>query len=118
MTRIHHIFFFVCFLSLQQYTAAQPVKVISEEVNNRIFVYAVNESETDYDVKVGISGSNFRQSQAVPRFIRVPAASKVLIKTVIPFRGKTAKLEYALELNDSLSNRSLISSDGSLESNA
>lgn len=71
-------------------------------------VYAINESEKDYDVKVTISGSNFRQSLAQPRFTRIPAASKVFIKPLIPFRDKKAVYHFDVELNDSLSDRSII----------
>ncbi len=79
-----------------------------EEQSPRIMVYAINESDRDFDVRVTITGSNFRQSRARPRFIRVPSASKVFVKTLIPLRGKKAEPSFDIELNDSLSGRSLI----------
>ena len=85
----------------------RPIKIEEKEIPNRIALYAVNENEQDFDVKITISGTDFRQSRARPRFIRVPAASKVHMKTIGLMRGKTPKYTYTLEVNDSLSNRAL-----------
>ena len=85
----------------------RPVKIEEKEIPNRIALYAVNENEQDLDVKITISGTNFRQSRAKPRFIRVPATSKVHLKTIVLIRGKEPNYTYNLEVNDSLSNRSL-----------
>ena len=100
--------FISCFL-LSGILCAQKwsIKVIEEKIPNRIALYAVNEHEQDLDVKMTITGTNIRQSRAKPRFIRVPAASKVHMKTIILIRGKTPSYSYQLEVNDSLSNRAL-----------
>ena len=90
------------------FSQVSPVRIVTEDQDSRVMVYAVNESETDYDVLVNISGSNFRQSRAVPRYVRVPAASRVFIKALIPIRDKVPDFKFAIELNDSLSNRSII----------
>lgn len=99
----------VLFLCIAPWARAQEdkIRIKSEESNNRILLYAYNESETDYDVRLTVSGTHFRQSRAKPRFIRVPAASRVHMWTLIPIRGKQASYTYELEITDSLSNRSL-----------
>lgn len=84
-----------------------PIKVITEETAKRIEFYAVNENEQDFDVMITISGNNFRQSKARPRFVRLPATSKVHLKTILPLREKKASYTYDLVVNDSLSNRAL-----------
>lgn len=89
------------------YGQTSDIKIADEKKNNRLYVYAFNQSETDYDVKISITGKNFRQSTRKPRFIRVPGASKVLLKSLIIERGKQPSYTYKLEVNDSLSNRSL-----------
>ncbi len=85
----------------------KPVKIEEKEIPNRIALYAVNENDQDLDVKITISGTNFRQSRAKPRFIRVPATSKVHLKTIVLIRDKQPNYTYDLEVNDSLSNRAL-----------
>ncbi|MEK6153822.1 hypothetical protein WIW50_11205 [Flavobacteriaceae bacterium 3-367] len=85
----------------------KPVKVTTEDLKNRLAFYATNETEQDYDVQITISGTNFRQSAARPRWIRVPAASKVHLKTIILFRDKRPSYTYDLVVNDSLSRRAL-----------
>lgn len=89
------------------YSQERPVKILTEELPNRLAFYAVNENEQDLDVLLKIKGTNFRQSNARPRFIRVPGASKVHMKTVVLFRGKRPSYTYDLEVNDSLSKRAL-----------
>ena len=84
-----------------------PIKVVVEDIPNRLAFFALNGSATDYDVMVTISGTNFRQSRAKPRLIRVPAASKVHIKTIMLIRGKKPSYTYNIFQNDSLSKRSL-----------
>jgi len=83
------------------------IKITDEKKNNRLYVYALNESETDYDVKIKITGKNIRQSSAKPRFIRVPGATKVLLKSLIIERKKQPSYTYELVTNDSLSRRAL-----------
>jgi len=83
------------------------VRVETKEIPNRLAFYAVNENEQDFDVQIKISGTNFRQSKARPRWIRVPAASKVHLKTIVLTRGKKPNYTYDLSVNDSLSKRAL-----------
>ncbi len=85
----------------------QPIKIVDEKSNNRLALYAVNDTETDYDVLLSVKGTNFRQSQSKPRWTRIPATSKVLMKTLILFRGKEPKYTHQLKVNDSLSRRAL-----------
>jgi len=85
----------------------KPIKVITKDIPNRLAFYAVNETETDYDVQITIKGTNFRQSSARPRLIRVPGASEVHLKTIILNRGKRPSYTYDLVINDSLSRRAL-----------
>lgn len=94
---------FVFGLAAQQ----KRIRIVEEDITNRIALYAVNENEQDLDVKITITGTDFRQSRAKPRFVRVPAASKVHLKTIVLIRGKEPKYSYKLEVNDSLSSRSL-----------
>ncbi len=85
----------------------RPIQVVEEKIPNRLALYAVNENDEDFDVKITIAGTNFRQSKARPRFIRVPGASKVHLKTIMLMRGKNPSYTYDLVVNDSLSNRAL-----------
>lgn len=95
------------FLVLQISAQSSPIKVVVEEIPNRLAFFAINGSTVDYDVKVTISGTNFRQSKAKPRLIRVPAASKVHLKTIMLIRGKKPSYTYTIFQNDSLSKRAL-----------
>jgi glutaredoxin len=85
----------------------KPIKVIEKKIPNRLALYAINESKQDYDVMITITGTNFRQSKAKPRLIRVPSATKVHLKTLVLLRGKTPSYTYDLYINDSLSRRAL-----------
>ena len=60
-----------------------PIKVVTEDIPNRLAFYAVNENDQDVDVMLTLSGTNFRQSKGRPRLVRVPAVSKVHLKTII-----------------------------------
>lgn len=84
-----------------------PIKVVAEEIPNRLAFYAINENEQDFDVKITIEGTNFRQSKARPRFVRVPGITKVHLKTIMLTRGKKPQYTYDLVVNDSLSKRAL-----------
>jgi len=95
------------FLVLQTSAQVAPIRVVIEEIPNRLSFFAINESTSDYDVIVTISGTNFRQSKAKPRLIRVPGASKVHIKTIMLMRGKKPSYTYTIYQNDSLSKRAL-----------
>ena len=89
-------------------TQDKKIKIITEDIPNRIAFYAINENEQDLDVMFTLSGTNFRQSSARPRFIRVPATSKVHMKTIVLMRGKNPSYSYKLKVNDSLSTRALV----------
>lgn len=84
-----------------------PLRVETKKIPNRLAFYAINENEQDFDVQIKITGTNFRQSQGRPRWVRVPAASKVHLKTVVVTRGKIPNYSYELVVNDSLSRRAL-----------
>jgi len=99
---------FVLFFILVNTSAQEtPLRVETKDIPNRLAFYAVNENEQDFDVQIKISGTNFRQSQGRPRWIRVPAASKVHLKTIVLQRGKRPNYTYDLQVNDSLSRRAL-----------
>ncbi|MEM8506647.1 MAG: hypothetical protein AAF717_02405 [Bacteroidota bacterium] len=83
------------------------VRIAEEKQGNRLLFYGLNEDDTDYDVLFEVKGTNFRQSKARPRWIRMPATSKVLLKTIILLRDKTPQYTYTLKVNDSLSPRVL-----------
>lgn len=83
----------------------RPIKIVDEKQNNRILLYAVNENDQDLDVALEVTGSGFRQSKGKPRMFRVPAASKVMIKSLIVERGKRPSYKYEVTVNDSLSRR-------------
>ncbi|MFC4632379.1 hypothetical protein ACFO3O_00555 [Dokdonia ponticola] len=85
----------------------RPIKIIDEQKANRLLLYAVNENEKDLDVMITVTGTGFRQSKAKPRLTRIPATSKVNIKSLIIERGKTPKYTYEIVVNDSLSKRAL-----------
>lgn len=83
------------------------VMVKEEQKGNRLAFYALNEDEKPYDVLFEVTGTHFRQSAAKPRLIRVPATSKVHLKTIILYRDKAPEYRYTLKTNDSLSKRAL-----------
>lgn len=85
----------------------KPITIEEERVANRLMLYAVNENLVDLDVKITVSGTNFRQSKAVPRFIRVPSTSRVHVANLMLKRGVQPSYTYELEVNDSLSRRAL-----------
>tara|TARA_R110002167_G_scaffold26182_8_gene90277 strand:- start:1202 stop:1801 length:600 start_codon:yes stop_codon:yes gene_type:complete len=85
----------------------RPIKIETKELPNRLAFYALNENEQDFDVLLKLTGTNFRQSQGRPRFVRVPGASKVHLKTIVLMRGKKPNFAYDLVVNDSLSKRAL-----------
>lgn len=84
-----------------------PLRVETKDIPNRLAFYVVNENEQDFDVQINITGTNFRQRQGRPRWIRVPAATRVHLKTVVLVRGKKPNYTYNLIVNDSLSARAL-----------
>lgn len=88
-------------------TQIKNIEIVTEDIPNRIAFYAINVNEQDLDVMFTLTGTNFRQSSARPRFIRVPATSKVHLKTIVLMRGKKPLYTYKLKVNDSLSTRAL-----------
>lgn len=104
---IKYILLFLLFFTTQANSQVNPVKIVDEEIRNRLALYAVNESETDYDVLLTVSGTGFKQRAGKPRWMFVPSASKVLINTLIIERGKRVNYTYEIQINDSLSRRSL-----------
>ncbi len=84
-----------------------PIEIVEEAKANRLFLYALNKNEQDLDVSITVEGTNFRQSKSVPRAVRVPAASKVMLTTLMVDRGKKANYTYKLIVSDSLSRRAL-----------
>jgi len=102
------LFLGLLFIMVVGYTQDKKIKIITEDIPNRIAFYAINENEQDLDVMFTLSGTNFRQSSARPRFIRVPATSKVHMKTIVLMRGKSPSYSYELKVNDSLSTRALV----------
>ena len=100
-------FIVLLFLAFAVKAQDRPIKIIDEQKANRLFLYAVNENEKDLDVMITVTGTGFRQSKSKPRLTRVPATSKVNIKSLIIERGKTPQYEYELVVNDSLSRRAL-----------
>jgi hypothetical protein len=89
------------------FSQERPIEIVEEAKANRLFLYALNKNEKDLDVLITVEGTNFRQSKSVPRPVRVPAASKVLLTNLIVERGKRANYTYNLEVSDSLSRRAL-----------
>ena len=107
MIMIKKITLFALFVAFQLSAQERPIKVVTKDIPKRLAFYAVNENEQDFDVKITISGTNFRQSKGRPRWIRLPGASKVHLKTIILNRGKRPNYTYDLAVNDSLSKRAL-----------
>ncbi|NHF59905.1 hypothetical protein FK220_011175 [Flavobacteriaceae bacterium TP-CH-4] len=107
MMMIKRITLFILLATLKISAQQGPIKVETQEISNRLAFYAVNETEKDYDVMLTIKGTNFRQSKARPRYVRVPGASKVRLKTIVLMRGKKPSYTFDLKVNDSLSKRAL-----------
>ena len=89
------------------YGQDRPIRIVDEQKANRLLLYAVNENEQAFDIQITIKGSYFRQPKGKARWIHLPAASKVQVKSLIVERGKRAIYTYELETNDSLSRRAL-----------
>lgn len=107
MKMIKKITVLLLLIALKVDAQEKPIKIVTQDIPNRLAFYAVNETEQDYDVQITIKGTNFRQSAARPRLIRVPGASKVHLKTIILLRDKRPAYTYDLTVNDSLSKRAL-----------
>ncbi|MCB0464133.1 MAG: hypothetical protein KDC78_00450 [Aequorivita sp.] len=102
------LFIFIIFLNCAPlFSQERPIEIVDEAKANRLFLYALNKNEQDLDVTITVEGTNFRQSKSVPRAVRVPAASKVMLANLIVERGKRANYTYELKVSDSLSRRAL-----------
>jgi len=84
---------------------SKSIKISEEKKANRIFLIAENHSEKDLDVLVTVEGTGIRQPKGKPRKVRVPAASKVTVKSLIVERGKKPQYTFDLDVSDSLSRR-------------
>lgn len=89
------------------FSQEKPIEIVEETKANRLFLYALNKNEQDLDVSITVEGTNFRQTKTVPRMVRVPAASKVLLANLMVERGKKANYAYKLQVSDSLSRRAM-----------
>ena len=106
MGLMHKLIILLC-LSFQINAQDTPLRVVTKDIPNRLAFYVINEDEQDFDVQLTISGTNFRQSKARPRWVRVPAGSKVHLKNIFLIRGKKPNYTYDLKINDGLSKRAL-----------
>nr|WP_298998792.1 glutaredoxin domain-containing protein [uncultured Allomuricauda sp.] len=109
LSRFMHTAMVMLFCLSATVTYAQPasIKVVETKSKNRITFFAENKTYADYDVLFEVKGKNFRQSAAKPRWIRVPAASKVHLKTIILLRDKTPVYSKIFKTSDSLSKRAV-----------
>jgi len=89
------------------YSQEEIIKIVEETISIRLMLYALNETDIDYDVMITVEGTGFRQSAAKPRLTRVPATSKVNIARLTLLKDKTPYYTYKLIVNDSLSRRAL-----------
>jgi predicted protein tyrosine phosphatase len=100
----------ICLIILSKtfvFAQEEPIQIIEERVANRLMLYALNETDIDYDVMITVEGTDFRQSKAKPRLTRVPATSKVNIARLMLIKGTEPNYTYELVVTDSLSRRSL-----------
>lgn len=89
------------------FSQEKSIEIVEETKANRLFLYALNKNEQDLDVSITVEGTNFRQTKTVPRMVRVPAASKVLLTNLMVEKGKKANYTYKLQVSDSLSRRAM-----------
>lgn len=89
------------------FSQEKTIEIVEETKANRLFLYALNKNEQDLDVSITVEGTNFRQTKTVPRMVRVPAASKVLLTNLMVEKGKKANYTYKLQVSDSLSRRAM-----------
>ncbi len=104
------LFLFTLALLCNVYSYGQedPIQIIEERVANRLMLHALNETDTDYDMMITVEGTDFRQSKAKPRLIRIPATSKVRnVARLMLLKGKEPNYTYKLVIKDSLSRRAL-----------
>ena len=85
----------------------KPITIEEEKTDNRINFYAVNENLQDFDIILTVTGTGFKQRGGAERPIRIPATSRVQVKSLIKERKKYPIYEYILQTSDSLSRRAL-----------
>ncbi|WP_432410927.1 hypothetical protein [Rasiella sp. SM2506] len=107
MQKTTFLLIFFCFLSMNGIAQKKPITIEEKRENNRIFFYAINENLQDIDVVLTVTGIGFKQRGGVERPVRVPATSRVQIKSIIKERDKYPMYEYTLQTTDSLSRRAL-----------
>lgn len=95
------------FLIFQSFAQEKPIKIEEERKANRLFLYALNENLTTYDMTITVKGTGFRQPKSKPRLIRIPATSRVNVINLIVERDQEPKYTYDITVNDSLSRRAL-----------
>jgi len=98
------VFLFVNPLMAQE----RPIEIEDELVNNRLNLYAVNKNLQDFDVILYVNGTGFKQRAGKPRAVRVPARSRVEVRSLIIERGQEPKYTYTIEVQEELSRRSLV----------
>ncbi len=81
------------------------VDIEEKRENNRVYIYALNKTLTDLDVSIEVEGTGFRQREGRERVYRLPARSKITIKTLVAERGQVPLYKYKLNISDSLSRR-------------
>lgn len=99
------LFIFCNLLTAQE----QRIIIIEEErLNNRLMLFALNKTLTDYDVAITVKGTGFRLPSGAPRKVRVPGRSRVNLINLVIERSQEPRYTYTLDITDSLSKRSLI----------
>ena len=101
------LLFLLGVFSLPGIAQKKPITIEEEKTKNRIIFYALNKNLQDVDVVLTVTGIGFKQRGGVERPIRVPATSRVQVKSIIKERNKYPMYEYTLETTDSLSRRAL-----------
>lgn len=96
-----------CLVTLSALSQTNEIKIEEERIGKRIMLYGVNETFTDLDVTVEVTGTGFRQSARQPRAVRIPATSKVHLMNIMMNKGETPKYEITQIVTDSLSRRAL-----------
>tara|TARA_R100000935_G_scaffold8302_7_gene17473 strand:+ start:103589 stop:104206 length:618 start_codon:yes stop_codon:yes gene_type:complete len=107
MQKTTFLLIFLCLASITGFAQKKPITIEEEKTKNRINFYAINENLQDVDVVLTVTGIGFKQRGGAERPIRVPATSKVQVKSLIKERNKYPMYEYTLETTDSLSRRAL-----------
>lgn len=107
MRKITFLLLFTWVASISGLAQKKPITIEEEKLNNRILFYAVNENLVDVDVILTVTGIGFKQRGGAERAIRVPATSRVQVKSIIKERDKYPMYEYTLKVTDSLSRRVL-----------